>query len=104
MFTHLSEAACENIVQVFGIRFASGWLEAGAPLALADLQAATEVVDARVRVDVVVDGVGVAVPLGGGGGGGGGLDGGHRLPHSHVCPISKGLDGVTYGREGGWGV
>lgn len=105
MFTRCSEAVCANIVQVFGIRFASGWLEAAAPLALADLQAATEVVDAGVRVDVVVDGVGVAlaVPLGGGGGGGGGLDGGHRLPHSHVCPISKGLDGVTYGDGDGGG-
>lgn len=105
MFTRRSEAVCANIVQVFGIRFASGWLEAAAPLALADLQAATEVVDAGVRVDVVVDGVGVAlaVPLGGSGGGGGGLDGGHRLPHSHVCPISKGLDGVTYGDGDGGG-
>lgn len=55
-------------------------------------------VDARVRVDGVVDGVGVAfaVPLVGGGGGGGGLDGGHRLPHSHIRPIAKGLDGITY--------
>lgn len=54
-------------------------------------------VDAGVCVDVVVDGVGIAlaVPLGGGGGGGGGLDGGHWLPHSHVCPVSKGLDCVT---------
>lgn len=79
-------------------------LEAGAPLALANLQAATEVVDAGVCVDVVVDGVGVAfaVPLRRGGGGGGGLDRGHRLPHSHVCPISKGLDGVTYGKGTWW--
>lgn len=62
------------------------------------LQAATEVVDARVRVDAVVDGVGVAfaVLLVVGGGGGGGLDGGHRLPHSHVRPVPKGLDGVPY--------
>lgn len=54
-------------------------------------------IDARVCVDVVVDGVGVAftVPLVGGGGGGGGLDRGHRLPHCHVCPIPKGLDGIT---------
>lgn len=54
-------------------------------------------VDAGVCVDVVVDGVGVAlaVPLVGGGCGGGGLDGGHWLPHSHICSIPKGLDGVT---------
>lgn len=76
----------------------SDWLGAGTLLALANLQAATEVVDARVGVDVVVDGVGVAlaIPLGGGGGGGGGLDRGYWLPHSHVCPISKGLDCITY--------
>lgn len=74
-------------------------MEAGTLLALANLQAATEVVDAGVWVDVVVDGVGVAlaVPLGGGGGGGGGLDGGHRLPHSHIRSVSKGLDCVTCG-------
>lgn len=56
-------------------------------------------VDAGVCVDVVVDVVGIAlvVPLGRGGGGGGGLDGGHWLPHSHICPVSKGLDCVTCG-------
>lgn len=56
-------------------------------------------VDARVRVDVVVDGVGVALALALGwrGGGGGGLDGGHWLPHSHICPVPKGLDCVTCG-------
>lgn len=53
-------------------------------------------VDARVGVNVVVNGVGVAVSLVGGGGGGGGLDGGHGLPHSDVCSVPKGLDGVTY--------
>lgn len=55
-------------------------------------------IDARVCVDVVVDGVGVAftVPLVGGSGGGGGLNGGHWLPHCHVCTIPKGLDGITY--------
>lgn len=54
-------------------------------------------VDAGVCVDVVVDGVGAAlsVPLVRGGGGRGGLDRGHRLPHSHVGAIPKGLDGVT---------
>lgn len=54
-------------------------------------------VDAGVCVDAVVDGVGVAlaVPLVGGGGGGGGLDGRHRLPNSHICPVPKGLDGIT---------
>lgn len=86
MFTHNSEAICANFVEV---------------VASANLQAATEVVDARIRVDVVVDGVGVALagPLGGRGGGGGGLDRGHRLPHSHVRPVSKGLDGVTCAGE-----
>ena len=66
------------------------------------LEAATEVVDSGVRVDVVVDGVGVAlaVPLVGGGGGGGGLDRGHRLPHPHVGPVPEGLDGVTCTHEG----
>lgn len=89
----------QNFPSVWGIRLASDWLEAAALLALANLQAATEVVDARVRVDVVVDGVGVALALALGwrGGGGGGLDGGHWLPHSHICPIPKGLDGVTCG-------
>lgn len=54
-------------------------------------------VDARVWVNVVVDGVGVAlaVPLVGCGGGSGGLDRGHWLPNSHVCPVPKGLDGIT---------
>lgn len=58
-------------------------------------------IDPRVCVDVVVDGVGVAlaVPLVGGGGRGSGLDRGHRLPHSHICPITKGLDGITYTRK-----
>lgn len=61
------------------------------------LQAAAEVVDAWVRVDVVVDGVGVAalVPLVGGGGGHGGLDGGHGRPHPEIRPVPKGLDGVA---------
>ena len=54
-------------------------------------------VDARICVDVVVDGVGVAfaVPLVGCGGGGGGLDGRHRLPHPNICSVPKGLDGIT---------
>ncbi len=58
-------------------------------------------VDARVGVDGVVDGVGVAfaVPLVRGGDGRGGLNGGHRLPHSHIRPIPKGLDGITCTRE-----
>lgn len=100
-FARNCEAICANFLSVLGIRFVSHWLEAGALLVLANLQAATEVVDAGVCVDVVVDGVGVAlaVPLGGGGGGGRGLDGGHWLPHSHICPISKGLDCVTCGRK-----
>lgn len=61
------------------------------------LQAAAEVVDAWVRVDVVVDGVGVAalVPLVGGGGGHGGLDGGHGRPDPYIRPVPKGLDGVA---------
>lgn len=62
------------------------------------LQAAAEVVDGRVGVDVVVDGVGVAalVPLvGRGGGGGGGLHRRHGLPHAHVRPVPEGLDGVA---------
>lgn len=56
-------------------------------------------VDARVGVDGVVDGVGVTltVPLVRDGGGGGRLDGGHRLPHSHICTIPKSLDGIAYG-------
>lgn len=65
------------------------------------LQAATELVDARVRVDVVVHGVGeaLAVPLVGGGGGGRRLHRGHGLPHSHVRPVPEGLDGVTCRRR-----
>lgn len=62
------------------------------------LQAAAEVVDVGVGVDVVVDGVGVAalVPLlGGGGGGGGGLHRRHGLPNAHVRPVAEGLDGVA---------
>lgn len=61
------------------------------------LQAAAEVVDAWIRVDVVVDGVGVAalVPLVGGGGGHGGLDGGHGRPDPYVRPVPKGMDGVA---------
>jgi len=63
-----------------------------------NLEAATEVVDAGLCVDVVVDGVALAVPLGGGGGGGG-LDRGHRTPHSHIRPVPEGLDGVSCGRR-----
>lgn len=64
-FARNCEAICANFLSVLGIRFVSHWLEAGALLVLANLQAATEVVDAGVCVDVVVDGVGVAlaVPL-----------------------------------------
>lgn len=58
-------------------------------------------VDTRVLVDVVVDGVGaaLAVPLVGGGSRGGGLDRGHRLPHCDICPVPKSLDGITYTRK-----
>lgn len=47
---------------------------------------------------MVVHGVGVAfiLPLVGGGRGGGSLDRRHRLPHSHISPIPKGLDCITY--------
>lgn len=55
-------------------------------------------IDCRVCVNVVVNGVGVAftVSLVGGGDGGGGLDGGHGLPHPDISSIPEGLDGVTY--------
>lgn len=97
--THNCQAIGANFLPGLGTTFVSNWLGAGALLALANLQAATELVDAGVCVDVVVDGVGVAlpVPLGGGGGGGGRLDRGNWLPHSHICSISKGLDCVTCG-------
>lgn len=65
------------------------------------LQAAAEVVDVGVGVDVVVNGVGVAalVPLlGRGGGGGGGLHWRHGLPHAHIRSVAEGLDGVACSR------
>lgn len=62
------------------------------------LQAAAEVVDARVCVNVVVNRVGVALTLSlvGGGNGSGSLDWGHWLPNSDISPIAKGLDSITY--------
>lgn len=58
-------------------------------------------IDPRVCVNVVVNGVGVALaaPLVGGGGRGGGLDRGNRLPHSYIRPIAEGLDGIAYTRQ-----
>ena len=73
-----------------------------------DLQASTKLVEGVSRVQVVgvcarLQGVGrpvsITSSLGRGSYGGGSLYWRHGLPHTHVCPISKCLDSITYGHN-----